>query len=147
VEKLQKLFTELKLYDGEIDGKYISIKDTLIDFQVKHKIISSKYDEQAGYFGNKTIAALKAKYITNDNIFKEPFVDPSEEFDALTRKEKLAIVRLRNKLDVYISKKAKGNKIKITQQKTALQKKLEKVISKSKSKKKKQKLQYLKVIL
>lgn len=147
VEKLQKLFTELKLYDGEIDGKYVSIKDTLIDFQVKYKIISSKYDEQAWYFGNKTIAVLKSKYIVNDNIFKEPFVDPSEGFDALTRKEKLAIVRLRNKLDVYISKKSKWNKIKITQQKTQLQNKLQKVINKSKSKKKKQKLQYLKVIL
>lgn len=147
VEKLQKLFSELKLYDWELDWKYLSIKDTVIDFQLKHKIISSRYEEQAWYFGNKTIAVLKSKYTIDDNIFKEPFVDPADEFDALTRKEKLAIVRLRNKLDVYISKKSKGNKIKITQQKTQLQNKLQKVINKTKNKNKKQKLQYLKIIL
>jgi hypothetical protein len=50
IEKLQKLFTELDLYTGAIDGKYISIQDELIDFQVKYDIISSKYDDQAGYF-------------------------------------------------------------------------------------------------
>jgi hypothetical protein len=50
IEKLQKLFTELELYSGNIDGKYISIKDELIDFQIKYDIISSKYDDQAGYF-------------------------------------------------------------------------------------------------
>jgi hypothetical protein len=119
----------------------------VIDFQLKHKIISSRYEEQAWYFGNKTIAVLKSKYTIDDNIFKEPFVDPADEFDALTRKEKIAIVRLRNKLDVYISKKSKGNKIKITHQKTQLQNKLQKVINKTKNKNKKQKLQYLKIIL
>jgi len=50
VKKLQQLFTDLNLYNDDIDGKYISIQDDLIDFQLQHKIISSKYDDQAGYF-------------------------------------------------------------------------------------------------
>jgi len=83
----------------------------------------------------------------NDNIFQEPEADVSDQFDALTRKEKLAIVRLKTRLDTYFTKQTKGNKIKITNQKTKLQVKLQKVINKSKNKKKKQTLQYLKIIL
>jgi len=147
IEKLQKLFTELDLYTGAIDGKYISIQDELIDFQVKYDIISSKYDDQAGYFWKRTIAVLKSKYTTNDNIFIEPKYDVSDQFDALTRKEKLAVVRLKVRLDTYFTKQYKSNKVKITNQKTALQSKLQKVINKTKNKKKKQTLQYLKIIL
>lgn len=148
IEKLQKLFTQLDLYTWNIDGKYISIKDNLIDFQVKYNIISSKYDEQAGYFWKKTIAAIKSKYTVDDNIFKVPEIDISLQFDALTRKEKLAIVRFSVRLNNYITKQSKGNKIKITQQKTALQNKIQKVIDKThNNKKKKHTLQYLKILI
>jgi hypothetical protein len=51
------------------------------------------------------------------------------------------------RLDTYFTKQYKSNKVKITNQKTALQSKLQKVINKTKNKKKKQTLQYLKIIL
>ena len=147
VEKLQKLFTDLELYTWVIDGKYLSIEDDLINFQINSNIISSKNDEQAGYFWKRTIAELKSKYIVDDNIFKVPEVDISLQFDALTRKEKLAIVRFSVRLNNYLTKQAKGNKIKITQQKTALQNKIQKVIDKTYNKKKKHTLQYLKILI
>jgi undecaprenyl pyrophosphate synthase len=90
---------------------------------------------------------LKSKYTVTDNIFNAPKEDVSNQFDALTRKEKLAVVRLKVRLNTYFTKQNKGNKVKITKQKTALQSKLQKVINKTKNKKKKQTLQYLKIIL
>ncbi len=61
-KKLQKLFTEIKLYNGKVDGKYNSIKDELIKYQIQENIISSKNDQAAGYFGKKTFASLQGKY-------------------------------------------------------------------------------------
>lgn len=62
IKKLQEIFTKADLYTGEIDGAYESIKNELIDFQLKTGIIKSASDEAAGYFWPKTIAALREKY-------------------------------------------------------------------------------------
>lgn len=35
IKKLQNIFTNAKLYDGEIDGVYESIADELIAFQIR----------------------------------------------------------------------------------------------------------------
>ncbi len=65
VKKLQEIFTKANLYSGEIDGKYQSIRNELIEFQFKNSIISSYADEAAGYFGPRTIAVLRKKYSSN----------------------------------------------------------------------------------
>lgn len=62
VKKLQIVFTNAELYDGEIDGNYESIKNELIDFQLKAGIIWSKTDEAAWWYGPKTLALLREKY-------------------------------------------------------------------------------------
>lgn len=147
IKKLQTLFSELNLYDGGIDWKYISIKDDLLDFQLKHKIITSKYSEQAWYFWKKTIAVLQSQYKINDSIFHEPVKPVYDDFTWVTRKDKFALVRLRNKVVTYFEKKYKWNKLKITAQKTQLQRRIDKVIKKSKNKNKIKKLEYLKIIL
>jgi len=147
IKKLQTLFSELNLYDWGIDWKYISIKKDLIDFQLKHKIVTSKNNEQAGYFWKKTITVLQSEYKVNDSIFHEPIVDNYEEFAWLTRKEKFTLIRVRNKIVSYIDKKSNWNKIKITNQKTELQRKLDNIIKKSKNKNQIKQLKYLKIIL
>lgn len=147
IKKLQSLFSELNLYDGEIDGIYISIKKDLIDFQLKYKIVVSKYNDQAGYFWKKTIAVLQSQYKINDSIFQEPVQKQYIDFTSVTRKEKFALIRLRNKVISYFDKKSNWNKLKIMAQKTLLLKKIDKVIKKSKNKKKVKKLQFLKTIL
>ncbi|MDQ7022705.1 MAG: 3D domain-containing protein [Candidatus Gracilibacteria bacterium] len=52
--KFQKFFKALKIYKGEIDGKYSSIKPDIITFQLKYKIINSEKEYGAGYIGPKT---------------------------------------------------------------------------------------------
>ncbi len=59
---MQKLFKQAKLYNWKIDWKYSSFKNSIIDFQVKNKIISDKNDYAAGYIWNKTIKKLEEKY-------------------------------------------------------------------------------------
>ena len=60
--KLQELFIEVDLYSWEIDGKYESIKDAIIDFQIKTGIINNRNHSEAWYFGNKTRTALRENF-------------------------------------------------------------------------------------
>ncbi len=62
VKKIQNIFAEMWLYKGKIDGKYESIKDTLISYQVNKWIISSKNSSEAGYFWGKTTTQLNKDY-------------------------------------------------------------------------------------
>lgn len=147
VKKLQQLFSDLDLYDDKIDGKYVSIEDELIDFQLQHKIISSKYDKQAWYFWQRTIAALESLHGTWDEIFKKPIKIVYDKKYVLTRKEKQDIIVVKNKIEDIFEKKYNGNKVKIKKAKSQLQSKLDKIIKKSKNKKDKAILTYLKVVL
>lgn len=70
VNKLQTLFKNLWLYKWKIDWKYTSIKKTLIDFQLKNKLISSKYDDAAWRYWPKTVTKLIKLYWTTP-ILKE----------------------------------------------------------------------------
>ncbi|MCP4522682.1 MAG: hypothetical protein GY828_00520 [Candidatus Gracilibacteria bacterium] len=146
IKKLQTLFTELKLYNGNIDGRYISIKDDVVDFQLKYDIIQKRNEDQAGYFGKKTYAKLKEYYGASDDIFHVP-EKIIQQHIALTRKEKLQIKKLRNKFDSYLNKKLKGDKKKIKNYKSKMEIKINKIIKKSNNSKKKNKLQYFKSIL
>lgn len=62
IKKLQTIFSEMGLYSGKVDGKYESIKDTLISYQIKRWLISSKTSYEAGYFWSKTLAQLNSDY-------------------------------------------------------------------------------------
>jgi hypothetical protein len=55
--------TELWEYNWVIDGKYSTIKDNLINLQIRIGLISSENDTwAAGYFWNKTRSALWIYY-------------------------------------------------------------------------------------
>lgn len=60
--KLQTFFKELNLYTWNIDWNYESIEKSLIDYQIKAWVITDKDDWWAGYFGKKTINALKEEF-------------------------------------------------------------------------------------
>lgn len=47
------------MYDGEIDGNYESVRESFINFQLTHSIISSRDDAAAGYFGPKTVQVVQ----------------------------------------------------------------------------------------
>ena len=71
VTQLQEIFTKADLYNGDIDGEYQSIRNELIEFQVKNKAISGYADEEAGYFGPKTVSILKKLYAANTPMLVE----------------------------------------------------------------------------
>ncbi|MFA5916826.1 MAG: 3D domain-containing protein [Candidatus Gracilibacteria bacterium] len=54
VKKVQEYFKGILFYYGEIDGKYESIKPTVIKYQLQKGIIKSENDTDAGYIGPKT---------------------------------------------------------------------------------------------
>jgi hypothetical protein len=50
---------------------------------------------------------LQEEYKVNDSIFTEPIIINTKHDDSLTRKDKLSIISLRNRLNVYFEKKFK----------------------------------------
>jgi len=73
VKELQVIFTKANLYTGLIDWNYESIQNEIIEFQLSAWIIVSVDDEAAGWYGPKTIAALRQQFWNNsDNLAKEP---------------------------------------------------------------------------
>jgi hypothetical protein len=73
VKQVQTIFTKADLYSWEIDWNYESIKNEIIDFQISTGIILSRDEESAGWYGPKTIAALRERYgNSSDNLVEEP---------------------------------------------------------------------------
>lgn len=62
VRLLQELLIELWEYNGPIDGIYETIKNPLIDFQIKIWLIEDSDDWGAGYFWNRTKTVLWSYY-------------------------------------------------------------------------------------
>lgn len=62
IERLQKVFDELWLYNGKIDWEFSSLESSLIDYQVNAWIIPDKNHSHAGYFWKRTIDSLQKKY-------------------------------------------------------------------------------------
>lgn len=135
VVSMQKLFTELWLYSWEIDGKYNSIKDDIIDFQFENGIISSKNVDDAGYIGPKTANFLEKKYPAW--IFKE------QEKYSFSMKQKKKLDTALKQLEVALKKKAWWNKAKLNIYKSKIITGISKVILATKNKLTKMKLEYL----
>jgi len=68
VVKVQEIFTKAELYIWEVDGKYESIKNEIINFQLEEGIIQSENDEAAGWFWPKTIWALRNRFPSDTTI-------------------------------------------------------------------------------
>lgn len=83
VTQLQEIFTKADLYTGKIDGDYQSIRNELIEFQLKNIIISWYADEAAGYFGPRTIDVLRKKYAQDTAILSK---EPLENFSMFNHK-------------------------------------------------------------
>ena len=136
VISMQKLFKELWIYHGSIDGNYSSIKETLINFQFENGIISSKTVDDAWYIWPKTANFLEKKYPAG--IFKEQKKYP---FSAIQmRKLDTTILQLEKALE----KKAWGNIGKINLYKKKIVTSITKMMLSTKNKITQLKLEYLK---
>ncbi len=71
VIKLQKALTKFWLYKWNIDWNYNSIKNTLINYQLKHRLISSRYQEAAWWFWPKTYKSILRHYSSKDVIIRQ----------------------------------------------------------------------------
>jgi len=71
VKKLQEKFKELKLYNWKIDWKYISIKNDIVNYQIKEKIISNPKSESAWWFWPKTYVALLRRFGSKDILIRQ----------------------------------------------------------------------------
>lgn len=92
VKALQQIFTKAELYNWDIDWKYSSIKNELIEFQKDEKVISSVHDEAAGWYWPKTIAALRARFGTNAGTLVEEPVEYFYEFNHHWASEKYKLI-------------------------------------------------------
>lgn len=73
IKKMQSALSQLKIYSWEIDWKYESIEDTLINYQIKSWLIEAETDYWAWYFWIKTLTALQ-------NDYPEEFEEVSEKY-------------------------------------------------------------------
>jgi len=62
IKKLQEILKKLALYTWEIDGKYNSIREDILNYQLNREIVASKKSIWAGIFWPKTRASLKKEY-------------------------------------------------------------------------------------
>ncbi len=92
VKKLQEIFTKAELYSGEINGEFESIKNELIDFQIKAWIIDSPEHSHAGWYGQRTIAALRERYWADTTILNEEPIDLFSQFNHKVASEKYKII-------------------------------------------------------
>jgi hypothetical protein len=100
VIKVQKLFKKLGLYTWEIDWKFEKIKDIILNIQKEAWIIKNNNDWWAGYFWEKTKAAL---IIYCENKYDKTNYIPG-------KKEKNKLDKIITKIKLYINNKSKNNK-------------------------------------
>jgi len=62
IKKIQNTLKAFNLYNWDIDWKYDSVKDDLIAYQKKAKIIDNDSHESAWYFWVKTLTSLKKDF-------------------------------------------------------------------------------------
>jgi len=88
VVQLQEVFTKADLYTWEIDWEYESIKNEIINFQLETWIISSREEESAGWYGPKTIWALRDRFhVESDVILREEDLDNFSTYNHRTASE------------------------------------------------------------
>ncbi|MDP2090026.1 MAG: hypothetical protein Q8K30_00385 [Candidatus Gracilibacteria bacterium] len=74
VKKLQKLLSEVGLYNGEIDGIYNNnVIDVVYNFQLENDIVQKQTDYGAGYWGKNTRDLFLKEYLNGD-INNKPVV-------------------------------------------------------------------------
>ncbi|NVP17355.1 hypothetical protein HUU51_01430 [Candidatus Gracilibacteria bacterium] len=147
VKDLQSLLSDMGLYNGEIDGDYSKVKNILIKYQIEKGIIEDEFDEQAGYFGEKTYAAIRKQFgIVGDDLFIYKYIESGALSElSIIEKNNLEIVKIQ--LEKLLAKKYSGNTIKIEKFKNTLKTTIDKTVDTINNSKKKSELIYFRDIL
>ncbi len=62
IKLVQEIFSDLKEYRGPISGDYTDIEDDIIAYQLSKRVIATKNEAGAGWFGPKTRKQTKKDY-------------------------------------------------------------------------------------
>lgn len=62
VKNLQKVLHDMWIYKGEINGKYETIKNIIIEYQILNSLVTAKESKEAWYVWPKTLTQLKKDY-------------------------------------------------------------------------------------
>lgn len=144
VTKLQNLLTDVKIYSWAIDWKYESIKESLIKYQVENNIISSKDDDQAGYFWTKTLAVLREEFWSD--VFKSKNNELDDDVILSSEiKEKLNL--LNNKVSLLIDNKFGKNTAKSIEYREKLRELILRQTKNTRNETRKNQLKYLRSVL
>jgi hypothetical protein len=138
------LLTEVKIYTWAIDGNFDNVKEVLIKYQVENNIISSKDDQQAWFFGIKTLGVLREKF--GWNIFKVKNNQLDEEL-ILSPEVKWKMDLLNIKITNLIDSKYWKNTAKALEYRSKMRLLIEKQSKKINNDLRKNQLKYLKSII
>lgn len=145
VKRLQELFKELNLYTWEISWNFEDIRPILLDFQVKHNVISGRNSYVAWYVWPKTLQALRREY-WSEWIFRQPEELTTEDI-AVSDLRRQQLEKIWNILNTKIDKKY-GKK---TEWNRTYRKKLNKIlkgaIKKTNSTKRKNDFRYIQILI
>ncbi|MCT4617022.1 MAG: peptidoglycan-binding protein [Candidatus Gracilibacteria bacterium] len=105
VKTLQNLFSVMGEYEGEITGEYRDIMPSLLEYQLEKKIIISRRESGAGYFGPKTRKMAQADYkvalALNEQREQEALILKEAE-EKLQKQRDEVIAATEKKIDKYI---------------------------------------------
>ena len=147
VKKLQELLKETWLYTWVVDWDYLKVKNILIKYQLDSWVIDSEYDEEAGYFWEKTYAVFRKNFwLSWDWIFIAKYIE-AWAYSELSLLEKAKIDALKAKLELLLEKKYKWDDLKITNFKKSLIVTIDRSVKTINNQKKKSELIYFRDIL
>lgn len=144
VIKLQSLFSDLWLYNWEINWNYNDIKNILIKFQIDNKIIVSPNSPHAWYFWDKTYKVLRKKYWWW--IFKK-INNKLDKDVALSKEVREKLDRIHLKINNIIEKKYWKNTLRASIYRNKLRLALNKHAKKINNNLRKKQLIYLKSLI
>lgn len=94
--ELEKIFAEMWLYNWNIDWKYGSIKDSLINYQIKLWVIDLKNDNWAWYFWPKTRTKAMKDYVA--------FLETKTKLEEDQKRKELAINQIKENVNAKVEK-------------------------------------------
>ncbi len=146
VRQLQELLQELWVYQKAIDGKYETVEDSLIAYQIESNIILNKDSDWAGYFWPRTFNAVQRDFAAELNKQEPAQKNQVVEVDAfpnISREEKEKLKTRSKEIQEFIQSKSAGNRIIRDSYEREIKQKLNAAIEKATSEAEKDKIRYL----
>ena len=164
IKQLQELLTKLNRYSWEVDGKYKSVEQSLIDYQIQSWVIEDKEWWWAWYFWEKTFFAIQRdlnaqadssstsiskeedEEIVEEEVRttkEETVVEATEKNESITNADKIELKDFAEQLEEALNRKADGNRIVINNYNNKIKKRLEVIIQATEDDSWKAKLSYL----